>query len=57
MVSLGLIGALIVLGLQSFLKMPAEQDPRVEFPFITVSTVYTNKFLKSIFINFYITHQ
>lgn len=35
-----LIGALIVLGLQGFMKMPAEQDPRVEFPFITVSTVY-----------------
>jgi len=35
-----LIGALLVMGLQGFFKMPAEQDPRVEFPFVTVSTVY-----------------
>lgn len=35
-----LIGALIVLGMQSFFKMPAEQDPRVEFPFVTVTTAY-----------------
>lgn len=35
-----LIGALIVMGLQGFFKMPAEQDPRVEFPFVTVTTAY-----------------
>ncbi len=35
-----LIGALLVMGLQGFFKMPAEQDPRVEFPFVSVSTVY-----------------
>ncbi len=35
-----LIGALIVMGLQGFFKMPAEQDPRVDFPFVTITTVY-----------------
>ncbi|MGC4044453.1 MAG: efflux RND transporter permease subunit [Armatimonas sp.] len=35
-----LIGALIVLGLQGLKKMPAEQSPRVDFPYITVVTAY-----------------
>ncbi len=35
-----LIGALIVLGLQGLKKMPAEKDPKVDFPFITVVTAY-----------------
>jgi hydrophobic/amphiphilic exporter-1 (mainly G- bacteria), HAE1 family len=35
-----LIGALIVLGLQAVKKMPAERDPKVDFPFITVVTAY-----------------
>jgi HAE1 family hydrophobic/amphiphilic exporter-1 len=35
-----LIGALIVLGFQGLTKMPAERDPKVDFPFITVVTSY-----------------
>lgn len=35
-----LIGALIVLGFQGLTKMPAEESPRVDFPFITVTTAY-----------------
>lgn len=35
-----LIGALIVMGFQGLKKMPAEQSPRVDFPFITVVTAY-----------------
>ncbi len=35
-----LIGALIVLGWQGLGKMPAEQDPRIDFPFVSVTTVY-----------------
>lgn len=35
-----LFAVLTILGLQGLLKMPAEQDPRIDFPFISVSTVY-----------------
>jgi HAE1 family hydrophobic/amphiphilic exporter-1 len=35
-----LIAALIVLGLQGYTRMPAELNPRVEFPFVSVFTVY-----------------
>ena len=35
-----LFAVLTILGLQGLFKMPAEQDPRIDFPFISVSTVY-----------------
>src|SRR5919112_331028 len=35
-----LIGALIVLGLQGYSRMPAELNPRIEFPFVAITTVY-----------------
>ncbi|MFM7186661.1 MAG: efflux RND transporter permease subunit [Armatimonadota bacterium] len=35
-----LFAVLAILGLQGLFKMPAEQDPRIDFPFISVSTVY-----------------
>lgn len=35
-----LFAVLAVLGLQGLLRMPAEQDPRIDFPFISVSTGY-----------------
>lgn len=35
-----LIGALIVLGFQGYTRMPAELQPRVEFPYVSVFTTY-----------------
>jgi HAE1 family hydrophobic/amphiphilic exporter-1 len=35
-----LIGALIVLGFQGLGKMPAEQSPRIDFPYVTIATSY-----------------
>ena len=35
-----LIATLIVLGLQGYFKMPAEQNPKVEFPRVSVFTTY-----------------
>jgi hydrophobic/amphiphilic exporter-1 (mainly G- bacteria), HAE1 family len=35
-----LILALIVMGVQGLVRMPAENSPRIDFPFVTVSTVY-----------------
>lgn len=35
-----LIGALVVMGFQGLTRMPAELQPRVDFPYVTVSTVY-----------------
>ena len=36
-----LIAALVVLGLQGLTKMPAELNPRVDFPTVSVFTTYT----------------
>jgi HAE1 family hydrophobic/amphiphilic exporter-1 len=35
-----LIGALIVLGFQGLTRMPAELQPRVDFPYVTIATTY-----------------
>ena len=40
-VILMLIAALVVLGLQGLTKMPAELNPRVDFPTVSVFTTYT----------------
>ncbi len=36
-----LVAALVVLGLQGLGRMPAELQPRVNFPFVSVFTTYT----------------
>ena len=36
-----LVLALVVLGLQGLTRMPAEKDPKVDFPYVSVFTTYT----------------
>src|ERR1700749_1673593 len=35
-----LVGAFIVLGLISYFKLPAELNPQVDFPSVTITTTY-----------------